>query len=301
MRAFTVSEFGPPSVLTPTELPVPVAGPGELVVEVTGAGVGPWDVKFRSGHLGPRDFPYVPGAEVSGLVSELGDGVTGFGVGDAIVGSPGFTGGYAEYTVVDSKLAAPVPSGVDLERAGGVPVVATTALEGLHDHLHLQAGETLLVSGAAGGVGHMVVQIAVAEGARVVATASPANHQFLHELGAERVLDYHEDWVPAVTGVDTAFDCVGGATWSGCVAALRPGGRAVGIVGQPGPEGREDVTVSHLSSTASSERLREAMGLIASGRVHLEVDALLPLDEAARAHELIESGHTRGKIILLPG
>ncbi|HEV2993664.1 MAG TPA: NADP-dependent oxidoreductase [Acidimicrobiia bacterium] len=301
MHAITVSEFGPPSVLTPAELPTPQPGPGQFLVEVTGAGVGPWDAKIRQGQFGARTFPYVPGAELSGLIVGVGEGAGPFASGAAVFGQPGMTGAYAEYAVVDADAVAAAPTGLDLAAAGGMPVGAVTALEGIDDHLRLGPGETVLVAGAAGGVGSFVVQIARARGARVVATASPANHQYLAGLGADRVLDYHGDWVSEAAGVDAAFDCVGGATWTGCVEAVRAGGRAVTIAASPDQARRDDVTVSGSSNTVTRARLEDAAGLVASGQVRVEVSARLPLDEAARAHELIETGHTRGKIVLIPG
>jgi NADPH:quinone reductase-like Zn-dependent oxidoreductase len=301
MRAITVSEFGPPSVLVPAEVPTPTSGPNDVLVEVTGAGVGPWDAKIRAGAFGSQSFPFVPGAEVSGLVTALGEAVTGFAIGDAVFGSPGFVGGYAEYTAVDAGRLAGVPDGVDLETAGGVPVGVTAALEGLDDHLHLAAGETVLVAGAAGGVGSFVVQLAQLRGARVLATASLEQHDYLRGLGADDVYDYHGDWIDQVRGVDAAFDCVGGPTWLGCLQAVRDGGRAVTIVGGGEPEGRDGITTSYFSATVTTARLEVAASLLASQQLRVEISNRLDLDDAARAHELIETHHTRGKIILLPG
>jgi NADPH2:quinone reductase len=159
MRAITVSEFGPPSVLVPADVPTPSPGPGQVLIEVTGAGVGPWDAKMRAGTLGTPDLPYVPGAEVSGLVTALGDAGTSFAMGDAVFGRTGFSGGYAEYALVDADRVAPAPDGLDLEAAGAVPIAASTAIEGIDAHLHLAAGDSVLVAGAAGGVGLFVVKI----------------------------------------------------------------------------------------------------------------------------------------------
>jgi NADPH2:quinone reductase len=299
MRAITVSEFGPPSVLQPADVATPTPGPGEVLVEVTGAGVGPWDAKKRTGHFGPTSFPYIPGSEVSGLVAAVGDNAGRFPLGTSVFGSPEL-GGYAEYAVVSLDALAAVPAGIDLEAAGGAPIGACTALEGLHDQLHLATGESVLVAGAAGGVGCFVVQFAKAAGARVVATASAANRDFLLQLGADQVLDYHTDWVPAATGVDTAFDCIGGPTWAQCLEAVRDGGRAVTIVAGE-DAGREGVTTTTFGVSVTTARLQEAARLLSDGRARVEVSARFPLDDAAKAHELIEDGHTRGKLVLIPG
>ncbi|HEV2309830.1 MAG TPA: NADP-dependent oxidoreductase [Acidimicrobiia bacterium] len=298
MRAITVSEFGPPSVLQPAEVPTPTPGPGAVLVEVTGAGVGPWDTKQRSGAFGPNPFPYIPGFEVSGLVAAVGDNAGRFPLGTSVFGRPEL-GGYAEYAVVKLDELAALPPQIDLEAAGAAPIGACTALEGLHDHLHLAAGESVLVAGAAGGVGAFVVQFAKAAGARVIGTASEANRDFLLQLGADEVLDYRSDWVPAATGVDAAFDLIGGPTWSQCLAAVRDGGRAVTV--HPSEDAtRAGVTTSTFNATVTTARLEETARLCAAG-ARIEIFARLPLDDAARAHELIEDGHTRGKVVLIPG
>ena len=301
MRAITVSTFGPPEVLTPTELATPVPGPGQLLVEVTGAGVGAWDVKMRRGAFGPHDFPYVPGDEISGIVSAV-NGDAGFAIGDAVFGSTAaMVGGYAEYALVDTEHLAAAPHQLDLEAAGAATVGATTAIEGIDDHLHLNGGETVLVAGAAGGVGAFVVQTARARGARVIATASPTHHDFVRSLGADEVVDYHGDWVSAVRGVDAAFDCVGGDTFDGCLQAVRAGGRVVTIAAFDRLAGHDPATTSAFSVSITTERLIEAASLIDQGKVTVVISERIPLDEAVRAHQAIETGHTRGKIVLIPG
>jgi len=302
MRAITVSAFGPPAVLMPSELPTPVPSPGQLLVEVTGAGVGPWDVKMRRGEYGPHDFPYIPGDEVSGIVSAINGDSAGFAVGDTVFGSTtAMVGGYAEYALVDANHLAAAPRHLDLEAAGAVPVAGATAIEGIDDYLHLGAGESLLVAGAAGGVGSFVVQVARARGARVVATASPTHHEFVRSLGADEVVDYHGDWVTTVRGVDAAFDCVGGDTFDGCLQAIRDGGRAVTIAASDRVEGHDPATASAFSVSITPERLTEIASLIDEGKVTVTISERIPLDQAARAHELIETGHTLGKLVLIPG
>jgi len=298
VRAITVSEFGPPSVLLPAEVATPTPGPGTVLIEVTGAGVGPWDVKERTGRFGGKALPYIPGAEVSGLVAAVGENAGRFPLGASVFGRTE-VGGYAEYTVVALEQLAAVPDGLDLEDAGGVPIAACTALEGLHDQLHLREGESLLVAGASGGVGSFVVQFAKAAGARVIGTASAANLDYLLALGADEALDYQTDWVGAAAGVDTAFDCVGGPTWAQCLTSVRDGGRAVTIV-RGEDVAREGVTTSTFGVTVTTARLDEAARLLAGGG-RVEISQRFPLDEAARAHELLEDGHPRGKVLLIPG
>ena len=164
-------------MLQVAEVDRPQHGPGEVLVEVAGAGVGPWDAKLRAGLFGPQPFPVVPGAELSGTIVAVGEGVDAVAVGDRIFGTNGFTGAYAEYACVAVAHLAPAPASIELADAGAVPIGAGTALEGIDDHLHLQSGERLLVAGASGGVGTFVVQIAAARGAHVIATASATNHE----------------------------------------------------------------------------------------------------------------------------
>ncbi|MDQ6927079.1 MAG: NADP-dependent oxidoreductase [Actinomycetota bacterium] len=299
MKAIIVPEFGDPSVLTLADIPAPAPGPGQLLISVTGAGVGPWDAKARRGMFGPRKFPYIPGAELSGIVEAVGTGVDGFAVGDEVFVSTG-VGAYAELTVADADRAARAPFSIDLVDAGAAAVGAGTAMEGLDDHLHIGPDETVLIAGAAGGMGTFAVQIAKARGARVIATASPSNHDYLRSIGADEVLDYHGDWVAAAQPVDAAFDCVGATTWDGCVAALRDGGRAVSILPNVSLETDRDVVLSTFSARITGERLADAAGLIDEGKVRVEVTARLDLAEATKAHEMIETGHTRGKIVLIP-
>jgi len=253
-------------VLTVADVPTPVPGPGQVLV--------------------------------SGIIEEAGPGTATFAPGATVYGSP--SGGYAEYAVVDAAKLAPAPESLDLVDAAAVPIGAVTALEGIDDHLHLGAGDRVLVAGAAGGVGTFAVQLAKARGASVVATASPANHDLLRRLGADEVVDYHGDWVAEAGEVDAAYDCVGGPTWEGCVAALRDGGRAVTIAAWGSPVTRESVDLSIFSASVTAVRLEEIAALIDAGRVAVEVSARLPLDAAADAHERIETGHTRGKIVLVP-
>jgi NADPH:quinone reductase-like Zn-dependent oxidoreductase len=298
MRAITVNAFGDPSVLTLADLPTPTPGPGQLLVRVAAAGVGPWDAKARKGLFGARTFPFVPGAEVSGTVEAVGDGVEGLAAGDDVYGSP--AGGYAEYVLADTAKMAPAPSTVDLVDAAAIPIGAVTAMEGIDDHLRLGTGDRLLVAGAAGGVGAFVVQLAKVRGAHVTGTALPANHDFLRGIGADRVLDYRGDWVAELGEVDAAYDCVGGPTWEQCVAALRDGGRAVTIAAFGSGVTREGVELSNFSASVTTARLTEIAGLVDAGRVQVTVTGRFALQEAARVHELIESGHTRGKVLLVP-
>lgn len=299
MKAITVPEFGDPSVLRFTDIAAPAPGPGELLVSVTGAGVGPWDAKARRGMFGPRVFPYIPGAELSGVVEVLGEGVDIFAIGDHVYASTG-SGAYAEMAVARADRTAHAPANLDLVDAGAVPVGAGTAMEGLDDHLRIGPRESIVIAGAAGGIGTFAVQIAKARGARVIATASPSNHDYLRSIGADEVLDYHGDWVAAARPVDAAFDCVGATTWDECIAAVRDGGRAVSILPYVSTETDREVALSTFSARTTAERLAEAARLIDEGKVRVEIAARLPLEQAATAHERIETGHTRGKIVLVP-
>jgi NADPH:quinone reductase-like Zn-dependent oxidoreductase len=305
MKAVTVSQFGGPEVLTVDDLPVPEPGPGEVLVQTQAAGVGPWDTKMRGGGR-PRPLPYVPGAELSGLVALVGAGVDAWAVGTAVISYPALTGCYAEYVVVPEDRLAVAPASVNAILAAGLPVCGVTALQGVVEELDVTAGQTVLITGAAGGVGGMAVQLAGSRGARVIGTAGPENHGYLERLGAAVAVDYHEpDWVEAVRkeapdGVDAVFDCVGGATLPESFGALRDAGRAVTIVARDDQlEAPRGISWKIFYSAGTTARLTAAARLVDEGAITIDVTRTFRLGEAAQAHAAVETGHTRGKVVLI--
>lgn len=303
MKAIAINDFGGRDRIEMMDLPKPEPSGGKVVVKVSAAGVGPWDVKTREGVFGEKEFPYILGMEGSGVVESVGAGVSRVSEGDEVVFSA--SGAYSEYVAVPEGSLAPKPENLSFEDAAGLPIAGATAFQGVFEEIGLKEGETVLIAGAAGGVGTFAVQISALAGARVIATASPRNHEYLRSLGAHATLDYNEgDWVAAVKeiapdGVDASFDCVGGETFHRLFEATRAGGRVVTIAafGEEPDEGR---SISHHAYSAKTDHLKLAWlsERVETGEIGVETSKVLPLEDAAEAHRLSEEGHTRGKIVL---
>jgi len=297
MQAVVVRETGDPDVLRLEEVARPEPGDGEVLIRVFAASVNPVDWKYRRG-FAPKPLPAVLGNDVSGVVEV--SRAEGFAEGDEVFGLAA-SGGYAQFATSPAGIIAQKPAGVSHEQAAGIPVAGLTAWQALFDRAGLERGQTALVAGAAGGVGHVAVQFAKRAGARVIGTGSSRNREFVLGLGADEYIDYTEQAVAeAVSGVDVAFDTVGGETTQSLLPAVRDGGILVTIAGPP-PEqeaSQRGVRAELLIMSPNSEQLRRIAELVAAGEVHLEIAQALPLADVSRAHELSESGHTRGKIIL---
>ena len=299
MQAVVVQETGGPEVLVLEEADRPEPGDGEVLVKVRAASVNPIDWKYRRG-IAQRELPAVLGNDISGTIES--SRAAGFAEGDDVFGWAA-SGGYAEYATASADMIARKPDGVTHEQAAAIPVAGLTAWQALFDRGGLDAGQTALIAGAAGGVGHFAVQLAKHAGARVIGTGSSRNREFVLELGADEYVDYtQQDVAEAVSDVDLAFDTVGGDTTQSLVPTLREGGVIVTIANAP-PEdaARESGARAELLVTSpNSDQLARVAELVASGEVRVEIAEVLPLTEVRRAHELNESGHTRGKIILTP-
>lgn len=308
MHAITQHSFGGPEVLELTEVDRPQPLPSEVLVRVHAAAVNPVDAMVRSGAfplLG--EPPFVLGWDISGVVEEVVPGVTRFQVGDEVYGMPFFPragNAYAEYVAVPSRQLARKPAAVDHAHAAALPLAGLTAWHSLVDTAQVQAGQRVLIHGGGGGVGHLAVQIAKARGAHVITTASAAKHDFVRGLGADEVIDYRTvDFTDVVTDADVVLDTVGGDYGPRSFHALRPGGLLVTVVD------RAD-TALQKAATAAGRRfagvtvepdhigLQEITKLVDTGQLRPYVEDTLPLAEAAKAHQLIESGRTQGKIVL---
>lgn len=314
MRTVAISRFGDKEPLRTVNLPKPEAGPGQVLVRVRAAGVGYWDVMACQGLFGEMELPYVPGFETAGVVEQVGSGVTDLVVGDEVYAFDFPGGGYAEYRAVSANAASHKPASLSYEEAAGVPVAGLTAHQGLTEVLGLQKGETILVTAAAGGVGTFATQIASRLfDARVIGTASPGNHTYLEELGAAAAVDYGEDdWPAAVREaaggpVDAVLDCAGGVMVPEilvqCFEAVRDGGRVAYIPSlemepENEPTPPKGISLRFFGVKPDAERLKELTGFFDDRWLTVHLQEILALEEAARAHEHIEAGHTRGKIVL---
>ena len=297
MRAVLLRETGGPEVLRLEEIERPEPGEGEVLIRVCAASINPIDWKYRRGLI-PKDLPAVLGNDVSGTV-ELSR-AEGYAEGDEVFGiAP--SGGYAEFATAPAGLIAKKPAAVSHEQAAAIPVGGLTAWQALFDRGGLERGQTALIAGAAGGVGHFAVQFAKRADARTIGTGSARNRDFVLGLGADEYIDYaSQDVAELVSGVDVAFDTVGGETTQTLVPTLREGGIVITIAGAP-PEqqgAERGARAEPLVMSPSSEQLARIAELVGAGEVKVEIAATLPLAEVQQAHALSEAGHTRGKLIL---
>ncbi|MFG2980869.1 NADP-dependent oxidoreductase [Streptomyces sp. NPDC048258] len=304
MRAVVVSEWGGPEVLTETEIERQEPGLNEILVRVHAAGVNPVDWKTRAsgGLIAWGETPIV-GWDVSGTVEAVGPGVTLYRAGDEVYGMPLFprqAGGYAEYVTAPARHFARKPASLDHVQAAALPLAALTAWQALVDTAGVSAGQRVLVHAAAGGVGHLAVQIAKARGAYVIGTASAGKHDLLRDLGADEVIDYRTtDFEDAVTDVDVVIDAIGGDYGQRSLKVLKPGGHLVTLPGPDGiPADTQGVQASWVLVEPDLKGLEEIAALVEQGLLKPLVDTVLPLEQAAKAHEIGEQGRTTGKIVL---
>ncbi|MGJ0152665.1 NADP-dependent oxidoreductase [Streptomyces sp. CH8.1] len=304
MRAIVVKEWGGPENLVEREIERPEPGLGEVLVRVHAAGVNPVDWKTRaSGALIAWGETPIVGWDVSGTVEAVGPGVTLYAPGDEVYGMPHFprqAGGYAEYVVAPARHFARKPASLDHVQAAALPLAALTAWQALVDTAGVTAGQRVLVHAAAGGVGHLAVQIAKARGAYVIGTASAAKHDVLRELGADELIDYRSvDFAEAVADVDVVLDALGGDIAERSLKVLKPGGHLVSLPGPDSvPAGADGVNASWVLVDPDLGGLQAIAELADKGLLKPLVETVLPLAEAARAHEIGEQGRTTGKIVL---
>ncbi|MFI7102265.1 NADP-dependent oxidoreductase [Streptomyces sp. NPDC050161] len=307
MRVISQDTFGGPEVLKETERERPVPGIGQVLVRVHAAGLNPTDWKNRSRQLtvaGP--LPLVLGWDVSGVVEQVGFGVTLHRAGDAVFGMlpyPEGVGAFAEYVVVPARALVRKPENLDHVQAGALPLAALTAWQALVDVARVREGQRVLIHAAAGGVGHLAVQIAKARGAYVIGTASESKHAFVRGLGADEMVDYRAvDFAETVRDVDVVLDTIGGDYGPRSLRTLRPGGTYVTLL-MGGEElsteaQRLGVTAAAMVVEYDQEGMRAIAELAATGRLRAEIAGTFPLADAAKAHEQGETGRTAGKIVL---
>ncbi|WP_433894521.1 NADP-dependent oxidoreductase [Streptomyces sp. CA-111067] len=308
MRAVSPRSWGGADVLGVIETPRPGAGATEVLVRVRAAGVNPADWKARAhGGLGLWGDPVILGYEVSGVVAAVGLGVTHLRVGDEVFGMPRFphqAGGYAEYVAAPARQFVRKPARIDHVQAAALPLGTLTAWQALTETAELRPGQRVLVHGAAGGFGHLAVQVAKALGGYVIGTARAAKHGFVRGLGADEMIDYtRADFADAVRDVDVVLDTIGGDYGTRSLRVLRTGGTLVTLTSpgdvppaeQTGPLGlRTGFTLVEPDYAG----LKALVDLVEADRLRAEISTVLPLEQAATAHELGETGRSTGKIVL---
>ena len=314
MRAMILPEFGDPDLFEERDVERPAPGPGEVLVHVFASSVNPVDTKLRAdGSFAGLEPPVILGADISGVVEEVGPGVVDLAPGDEVYYTPEIlgadsNGAYAEYHVALASIVAKKPASLSHEETAAVPLAGGTAYEAIVRRLAVRVGETVLIHGGAGGVGSFAVQIAKASGARVLASAGSHNQDTLKELGVDVATDYtSEDIFEAALddtggeGVDAVLDTAGGDLIAKSVQATRPFGRLASIISLQGdltPAYQLNQTIYGVFLTRERRRLDEMTRLIERGMVRPLVGEVLSLNEVAKAHERLESGHGGGKVVL---
>jgi NADPH:quinone reductase-like Zn-dependent oxidoreductase len=315
MKAVRVHTFGGPDVLTYEEVPRPEPGPGEVLIRVHAAGVNPPDWYARTGFANVPEamrpdlrLPFTPGSDVSGVVIAVGPQVTEWGVGDAVFGLVRFPQlnnggkGYAEYATSPATHLARKPASIDHVQAAAVPMAGLTAYQYLFDHIRLGLDKTVLINGAAGGVGHFLVQLSKTQRARVIAVASGRHEAFLRTLGVDRFIDYTTSTVEdLVRDVDHVIDTVGGPRGFRFLPTVKPGGTISPVFyGEYHREQAAERAITFPSGQVHSDgaQMGDLARLINEGHVRVGIDSTFTLEDAPKAHERAEQGHIQGKIVL---
>jgi NADPH:quinone reductase-like Zn-dependent oxidoreductase len=306
MRAAVVPRHGPAQVIeVRDDWPEPgPPGEGEVLIAVEAAGLNPSDTKIRArgglGTPGSKDPPYVAGREAAGAILACGPGVTALAPGEGVFAFFGWfarPGGHSEQLVVPASMVARRPTAMPVVEAAAVPLAGLTAFQGLRA-LQVPEGERLLVTAGAGGVGHFAVQLGARFGLEVIATAGPANHDFVRGLGASEVIDYHAaDAIARLAGIAYVLDSVGGDNIDAYQGVLAEGARIVAVAGLPS-QVRNDLDASAIRCQPSGEDLGQLARLLAEGQLSPTVQEVFPLARVTDAHLLLEGGHVRGKLVI---
>lgn len=307
MRAISQNELGGPEVVHEVQLPIPKPGPSQILIRVHAAGMNPTDWK----HRGHRAFlpapPFVLGWDVSGVIEEVGIGVTLFHPGDEVFGMlpyPFGVGAHAEYVLAPTRAFVPKPRSIDHVQAGAIPLAALTAWQALINTAKVSEGDRILIHAAAGGVGHLAVQIAKACGAYVIGTASAPKHEFVRGLGADEMIDYREvDFAEAIRDIDVVLDTIGGDYQARSLQTMKTGGILVSttpipLEGMSEQAAAQGMRIENILVEADQAGMRAIADLVESGRLRATIADTFPLEEAAKAHEELQTNRTAGKLVL---
>ena len=309
MKAAQIINYGGSEVVKiNNNAPKPIVSRGRILIEVHAAGINPVDWKIREGYMkqmAPLQFPATLGGDFSGVVTEVGDGVSGFEKGDEIYGQAGITrsgsGSFAEFATADVNTAAHKPKNLSHVEAAALPLTGVSAWQALVDHIGLSRGKKILIHGGAGGIGTIAIQLARHLGAYVTATAGEKDLQHVKELGADEAIDYkNQSFENMLHNYDAVYDTVGGETYVKSFRVLKKGGIIVSMLEQPRPELMEQYGVNAIGqfTQMNSERLSRLAELADKRVIKVYVDKTFPLDQAGEALEYLQSGHPRGKVVL---
>jgi alcohol dehydrogenase len=309
VRAAQISKYGGSDVVAINKNAAkPTVSPGRILVEVFAAGVNPVDWKIREGYMAkmaPLQFPVTLGGDFSGLVQEVGAGVSGFKKGDEVYGRDGApgsgTGSFAEFISVDAKVVARKPRNVGYVEAAALPLTGVSALQALTEHIGLSKAGKILIHGGAGGIGTMAIQLAKHLGAYVATTAGEKDLQFVKQLGADQVIDYKKErFEDKVHDFDAVYDTVGGETYQRSHKVLKKGGIIVSMLEQPNVALMKQYGIKAIGqfTQANSDRLMKLTELVEKGVIRVHVDKTFPLEQAREALDFQQQGKARGKIVI---
>ena len=306
MKAIVVHEYGGPEVLKYEDASRPEPKEDEILVRVIAAAVNPVDAFIRAGRFKAGSLPFIPGMDVSGVIEKTGAKITRFKVGQPVYAYLSFReqGGYAEFAIAKENETSPKPKAINYEQAAAVPLAATTAWQALIETAKLRAGQTVLIHGGSGGVGHFAIQIAKARGAKVIATASTSNQHLLKQLGADQAIDYTKTkFEDIVKDVDVVLDATRSDALAHSYGVVKKDGIIVSITGQPDQAelDKHGIRGSSIMAHPDANVLDELGKLIEAKKITPIVSQIFPLSEASKAHQQIETRHTRGKIVLKVG
>lgn len=317
MKAVQINSYGGREVLEINEnVPKPIPAKGQVLVEVHAASINPIDWKIRAGYLkemAPLSFPATLGGDFAGKVIEVGEGVSEFKVGDEVYGSAivlsGGSGSFAQVLAANTTNTALKPKNIDFTQAAALPLVGSSVIQALEEHIKLKNGQKILITGAAGGIGHIAIQLAKALGAYVATTVNTENMDFVKSLGADEVIDYKQSLRPnglqtkafedVLKDFDVVFDTVGGETSDRSFKVLKKGGIIVSMVGQPNLALAEKygITAIGQNTKTNTEHLNHLAELVMSGKIKVHVDKVFPLEEAKDAFKHLEEGYLQGKVV----
>ncbi|EKD65362.1 MAG: Alcohol dehydrogenase, zinc-containing [uncultured bacterium] len=308
MKAAQYNRYGGPEVIEIKNVQNPIPKKGQVLVEVHAASLNPFDYRLRLGYMKeniPLDFPFTIGGDYSGVVTDLGEDVSEFKIGDEIYGQAlvliGASGAIAEFTAANAENSALKPENVDFIQAASLPLVGSSVIQALEEHIKLKSGDKILIHGGAGGIGHIAVQLAKHLGAYVATTAGGDDIEFVKSFGADEAIDYKtQKFEELLHDFDAVFDTVGGETVERSFKVLRKGGVIVSMLGQPNPDLAKEQGITSIGQNTkiTSERLKRLGELVDNGAIKPHVDKVFSLEKTKEAFEYLESGHPKGKVVV---